>query len=447
MLWNTMSDFYTPVDTIPKIVADLHASFRAGIASPISTRISQLSALASLIKDNYKELEAASRADFNKFATDALLVVKDIKSMCEKLEEWTKEEIVGQKDEETYALRREPKGVVLVIGAWNYPFVLSLGPLAGAIAAGNCVVLKPSEVAPKTAKLLHELLSRYLDPRVVQVVSGGPRETTVLLEQKFDHIFYTGGPAVGRIIYSAAAKHLTPVTLELGGKSPFIIDSEVDLADAAQQLAWGKFENAGQICIAPDYVLCPQSMVERVVAELRGAIQKAWGEPHHDDAESKYARIVADRHYDRLEKLIQSTRGDIVIGGKVLNRSKRFIEPTVVVTKDAEDPIMQEEIFGPILPIVPVQNVQEAVEFVRKHPHPLAVYCFSNNESTIDYVKSRTQSGGFVANRVLVQFWCDALPFGGVGESGIGNYRGDGKYSFETFSHLRSVLVRKSAKL
>jgi aldehyde dehydrogenase (NAD+) len=331
---------------------------------------------------------------------------------------------------------REPLGVVLVISAWNYPIALAITPLAGALAAGNCAVLKPSEVAPKTSALLAELLPKYLDASAVEVIEGGVPETSELLAQRFDHIFYTGSTNVGRIVMTAAAKHLTPVTLELGGKSPCVIDRDVDLAVAARRVAWGKFYTTGQTCIAPDYVLCHAAVHDAFVAQLVATIREFWGDD--PKASPDYGRVVNARHHKRLMGLIPGS-GVLATGGQA-DEQDRYIAPTVLTDVLPDSKLMGEEIFGPILPVLKVDDMDAAIRFINARPKPLALYLFSSNERSYEAVVSRTSSGGLVHNHTIMHFAVQNLPFGGVGDSGMGAYHG--RHSFDTFSHKKAVLKK-----
>jgi len=329
----------------------------------------------------------------------------------------------------------QPLGVVLVIAPWNYPVQLLLVPVAGAIAAGNAVVMKPSEVSAATSELLGKLVPMYLDSKAISIVEGAVETATELLEQKFDHIFYTGGTSVGRVVMQAAAKHLTPVTLELGGKSPTIVDASANIQVAARRIAWGKFINAGQTCVAPDYVLAHRSIVDELVVEIGKSVTEFFGS---DPQQSKdYSRIVSDRHFGRLRAMLST--GTTVVGGSV-DAASRYIAPTVLVGVDSSAPIMQEEIFGPLLPIVSVDSMQEAIDFVNDRPHPLALYIFAEDSKVSDQVVAETTSGGVTVNGTIMHITSPHLPFGGIGESGIGAYHGQA--SIDVFQHLKPVLAR-----
>ncbi|KAF9183914.1 aldehyde dehydrogenase 3, member A2 [Haplosporangium sp. Z 27] len=334
-------------------------------------------------------------------------------------------------------IRKDPLGMVLIIGAWNYPLSLLLAPAVGAIAAGNTVVLKPSEVSPNTAELLTRLLPSYLDQRAYRIINGAVEETTLLLEIKFDHIFYTGSGQVGKIIMGAAAKQLTSVTLELGGKSPAFISRDVDIAITARRLAFGKFFNCGQTCIAPDYLIVERGIEDKLVEAFKASILEFYGTAVSES--TSYGRIVNKSHFLRLKSLLDQSKGKIVAGGE-LDEQDLFISPTIVLGVEKDDKLMEGEIFGPILPIMLVDRLVEGVKYVNRGDQPLALYVFSKNKRAIDYILDHTRSGGVVVNDALVHFIVSNLPFGGTGPSGIGNYHG--KRSFDVFSHERSALVK-----
>jgi aldehyde dehydrogenase (NAD+) len=310
---------------------------------------------------------------------------------------------------------------------------LVLTPLVGALAAGNCVVLKPSEVTPHSSAALAKLVPRYLDPDAVAVVEGGVAETTALLGERFDHIFYTGNGRVGRVVMAAAAKHLTPVTLELGGKSPCLVDSDVDLDVAVHRIAWGKFLNAGQTCIAPDYVLVHESRERELLDGLAKVLREFYGDDPKRSPD--LARIASDRHQERLTKLLES--GEVVVGGET-DAAERWVAPTVLRNVSPDSPAMEDEIFGPILPVLKVRDMDQAIEFVNQREKSLALYVFTRRPEVEERVVSRTSSGGVCVNATLWHIANPHLPFGGVGESGLGAYHG--RQSFEVFSHRKSVL-------
>lgn len=424
-------------------LADLRSAFSTGVTRSIEWRRNQLRRLETLVRENTAELSDALHQDLGKCAseswiTDLGLSLSSIRSTRKKLGAWTAPERVpnpiGLVPAKSF-VTSEPLGVVLIIAPWNYPVQLTLMPLAAAIAAGNCVIIKPSEISANTSQLLARLIPRYLDSKCVAVVEGGADSATALLAERFDHIFYTGNPVIGRVVMQAAARHLTPVTLELGGKSPCIVDESANLEIAARRIVFGKFLNAGQTCIAPDYVLVHKSCEERLLRELKAAIAEFYGT---DPKSSKaYGRIVNDRHFGRLRKLM--TNGQVVAGGETAHQS-RYIAPTILRDVDLNSPLMSEEIFGPLLPMIPVPSITAAVEFVNARPKPLALYLFSQSRRVESYVLQNTSSGGACVNTTLLHHTNERLPFGGVGESGIGSYHG--RFGFDTFSHKRAV-VRK----
>jgi len=329
-----------------------------------------------------------------------------------------------------------PYGVTLIIGAWNYPINLILIPLIGAISAGNCVIIKPSEVSPNTSALMAELIPKYLDSECIRVIEGGIPETTEVLKQEFDYIFYTGNPQVGKIIMKAASEYLTPVTLELGGKNPCFVDNDVDLHVATKRIMWGKFFNAGQTCIAPDYIVVRRDFQDVLVKKMKEIIKEFYGEDPSKTPD--YGRIVNSRHVKRLGALLEDVDPkNIAIGGN-FDESSRYFAPTIVTDVQVNQKIMKDEIFGPILPIVPFDSLEEGVEYVNSQPHPLTLYIFSRSSKTKQFISEHTQSGSVVMNDCNVQFAQSTLPFGGVGQSGMGAYHG--KFSFETFSHARPIL-------
>jgi aldehyde dehydrogenase (NAD+) len=323
----------------------------------------------------------------------------------------------------------------LIIGAWNYPVQLTLLPLVGAIASGNTCIVKPSELSENTAQVLAALFPKYLDPECFRIVNGAIAESTAVLDQRFDKILYTGNGMVGRIIVQKAAKYLTPVLLELGGKSPAIVDKNSDLAIVGRRIAWGKFVNAGQTCICPDYVICEKSVEGPLIEVMKKTIEEFYGKDPQKSED--YGRIVNDRHFTRVTKLL--TSGKVAFGGKT-DPKDRYISPTILTDVDAKSEIMADEIFGPVLPIMTVNNIQEAIDYVNQHDKPLALYVFSKDDTVCEKVLRHTFSGGAVANDTLMHASVHTLPFGGVGPSGSGAYHG--KLSFEAFSHQKAVMVK-----
>ncbi|MER5833185.1 aldehyde dehydrogenase family protein [Streptomyces sp. NPDC002130] len=424
------------------IVARLRATFRTGRTKPVEWRTGQLRRMRVMLTERGADLAAALHADLGKSSTEAYrteidFTIREIDHTLDHLEEWLRPEPAPVPAhlgaDATAWTRYDPLGVVLVIAPWNYPAQLLLAPVVGALASGNAVVAKPSELAAATSAALAELLPAYFDPDAVAVVEGGVPETTALLAERFDHVFYTGNGTVGRIVMRAAAEHLTPVSLELGGKSPVFVDRDTDLDVVADRLARGKFINAGQTCVAPDYVLTTPETAAALETALVNAVDALYGA---DPAASpEYGRIINERHFDRLSALLDS--GRVVTGGGS-DRTGKYIAPTVLADVDPESPVMQEEIFGPILPIVTVSGLDEAIDFINDRDKPLALYVFSESGETRDRIAAETSSGGLGYGLPLAHLTVSDLPFGGVGESGMGNYHG--RYSIETFSHRKAVL-------
>ncbi|XP_067406851.1 aldehyde dehydrogenase family 3 member B1-like [Emydura macquarii macquarii] len=425
------------------LVSSLRDVWLAGKMRSIEQRVSQLEALGRFLDDKKQPILDAVASDMRKPPFEAelseiILVRNEVNHVLNNLSSWMKDEFVDKNlvtQLDTAFIRKEPYGVVLIIGPWNYPLHLILIPLVGAIAAGNCVVIKPSEISRSTERLMAEVLPTYLDRDCFAVVTGGLEETSQLLENKFDYIFFTGSLRVGKIVMAAAAKHLTPLTLELGGKNPCYVADDCDLQNVANRLVWGRCFNAGQTCIAPDYVLCSVEMQEKLLPALRCAITDFFG-PNPQESPD-FARIISDREFQRIRALLGS--GRVAIGGQTDER-ERYVAPTVLADVQPSEPAMQEEIFGPILPIVTVGNVDDAIAFINSRERPLAVYVFASNNKLVHRVLERTSSGGFGGNDSMMQMMLVSLPFGGIGNSGLGFYHG--KFSFDTFSHHRACLLR-----
>ncbi|NEG88597.1 aldehyde dehydrogenase family protein [Bifidobacterium aerophilum] len=487
--------------TAHEAIDRLHKTFRSGVTRPLRWRRAQLDAMERMLREQSTRLARAARDDFGKPVAETMLmeinlVLEEIRFARPRLARWT-----ARKPKPMHWLLQpaagwtvaEPKGVALVISPWNYPVLLSLEPMVDAIAAGDCVCLKPSELSPKTGRVLATLVDRYLDRRAFAVVQGGAQETGELLEQPFDHIFYTGGGRVGRIVMEAAAKQLTPITLELGGKSPVFVDCTADLDTAARRIAWGRFVNAGQTCVAPDYVLATSDVADDLAQRIAKAAYQMFGmtggrrdvvasgndsntrigrndgrlrtvaadgttedgrrpddRNGHDDARDahvwspSYAQIVNDRHYDRLMSLMPNPDGPssaahIVCGGYG-DRANRHIAPTILTHVSPDAPVMQEEIFGPILPILEIADAASAVAFINARPRPLACYVFSRNAATRRRFERDTSSGALGFNLPLGHLMSSRLPFGGVGASGMGAYHGYA--GFLEFSHVKTVVAK-----
>lgn len=419
-------------------------AFQTGRSKPLDYRVRQLKSLHRFVSERRPEIAEAVRKDLHKteHATElfeTLGLEGEINLAVGKLSEWAAPRPVEKNlltiADEVY-IQPEPLGVVLIIGAWNYPWAVTLQPLIAAIAAGNAAVIKPSEVSHHSAKVMEELLPLYLDKELYPVVTGGVLETQELLKQRFDHVFYTGSSTVGKVVMAAAARHLTPVTLELGGKSPCYIDKNCDLTVACRRITWGKFVNCGQTCIAPDYILCESNIQNRVVEELKKCIKEFYTEDPKSFED--YGRIINQRHYQRVMALMEGS--SVAVGGDS-DEAQFYIAPTVLKDVTGSSKVMQEEIFGPLLPIVTVSGVDEAIRFINEREKPLALYVFSPDNKLIRKVIAETSSGALLANDCLVHFTISALPFGGVGNSGMGRYHG--KHGFDQLSHLRSCLIRK----
>ncbi|MFK4066942.1 aldehyde dehydrogenase family protein [Streptomyces sp. NPDC029674] len=430
--------------TAAAVVARLRATFATGRTRPLAWRQEQLTRLRALFTENREAIADALHSDLRKprpeaYGAEVDLPVHEIDHTLAHLAEWLAPQpldqasLAGLPEGSTAGTQYEPLGTVLVIAPWNYPVQLSLVPVAGALAAGNTVLLKPSELAPATSGLMADLVPRYLDQEAVAVVEGGVPETTALLAQRFDHIFYTGNGTVGRIVMRAAAEHLTPVTLELGGKSPVFVDRDADVTVVAARLADAKFRNAGQTCVAPDYVLTDPATARALEVALAEAVERLFGtDPQSSPA---YGRMVNERHFDRVSALLGS--GTPVFGGRT-DRDDVYIAPTVLTGVTGDDPVMREEIFGPVLPIVEVEGLDEAIAFINDRDKPLALYGFTENETTRQRLAAETSSGGLGFGLPMAHLRVAELPFGGVGESGMGSYHGP--HSIATFSHRRARL-------
>jgi aldehyde dehydrogenase (NAD+) len=434
----------------PDTVNRLRAAFNSGRTRSLEWRDQQLARLHELLTREEDTLLAALAADLGKPAlegwiADIGIVLGEVKTLRKNLRRWTGSEKVKltiANQPGRGRIVREPLGVALIVGPWNYPLQLVLLPLAGALAAGCTACIKPSELAPASSAALARLVPQYLDNDAVAVVQGGVPETTALLEQRWDTIFYTGNGAVGRVVARAAAEHLTPVTLELGGKSPVIVDRDANLAVAAKRIAWGKFLNAGQTCVAPDHVLVHEAVHDELVDRIVAASRAMYGDDPARSAD--YARMVNQRHFDRVVRLIDdagpSGRVPTIAAGGERVRENRYIAPTVLTDVADDAPVMGEEIFGPVLPVIPVADVGAAIARVNATDKPLALYAFSENQATLDRIVANTSSGGVALNHVVLQLASPSLPFGGVGESGYGAYHGQS--NIDAFSHRRSVLSK-----
>jgi aldehyde dehydrogenase (NAD+) len=423
-----------------EIIAKQRQFFQTGKTKDLAFRIAQLQILKQLVMENKPAIIQALKSDLHKpefetYATE-IGVNKEIDYALKHINNWTKPKKAAVPwDLFSYSAKiyPEPLGVILIIGPWNYPFQLIISPLVGAIASGNCTIIKPSEFAPHTSNLISELIHKYFSPEYITVIPGSVETSQQLLAEKFDHIFFTGGTAIGKIVMAAAAKHLTPVTLELGGKSPSIIDTDINLEHTAKRITWGKFINAGQTCIAPDYLLVDQKIKPDLINALKKYLQEFYGE--NPATSPDYARIIHQKHFHRLTNLLKC--GKVIIGGET-KPEELYIAPTLLDNVSLEDAVMQDEIFGPILPIIEYTDINEAITLINSRPKPLALYLFSQNKNLQKRILQETSSGGVCINDTVMQVAVSSLPFGGVGDSGMGSYHG--KASFNTFSHYKSVL-------
>ncbi|KAH8101207.1 NAD-aldehyde dehydrogenase [Cristinia sonorae] len=434
---------FTALEDIPKMREVLKHGFLSGKLRPVSARKEQILRLAYMIEDHADEFRHALALDLGRGPLEADFLdlqptLHEVMEAYDHVEKWSKPE----KPSFTLnwfamspVIRKEPKGTVLIISPFNFPMLLVLGPLAGALAAGCTALIKPSEQSPAVSELIAKLIPQYLDKDVCQVVLGGVPETTEVLELQWDHILYTGNGRVAKIILTAAAKHLTPVTTELGGKNPVVLDPKSDLKLAARRIAWGKFTNCGQICASPDYLLLPQAIEEEFTKELLDVLASFY--PETPRKSSSYSRIITKQHTARIQRLITETKGKIIVGGES-DVEERYIAPTIVKDVQPDDSLMEGEIFGPVLPIVSVKDVDEAINFINERDHPLVIYVFSQDEAFKAKVFDNTRSGAAISNETVIYHATTGLPFGGIGPSGSGATTG--KYNFDMFTHSRASL-------
>ena len=414
--------------------------FFSNATKSVSFRKKTLKKLLSVLQENEQQLYDAIYADFKKpkfevLETELALLFAEIRLAISKLDEWSEREYVptnlANLPASSYIIS-EPLGVTLVIGAWNYPYLLSLQPLVPAIAAGNTAILKPSEISANSSAIMAKIINQTFDSNYIHVLEGGIPESTAILKQKFDKIFYTGSTAIGKVIYKAAAEHLTPVVLELGGKSPGFVMEDAKLKITAQRLVWGKFINAGQTCVAPDYLLVDAKIKDKLITEIKRQIVKIHGDnPQQSEA---FSRIINRHHFDRLVKLIDKNK--VIFGGEV-DASDNYIAPTLMDNVAFDDLVMEDEIFGPILPIISYTDLDWAITQVRQRPKPLALYVFTERNKSRDKILNEISFGGGAVNETMVQLANHHLPFGGVGSSGTGNYHG--KFGFDCFSHKKAI--------
>lgn len=429
-------------DEIEKILIEQRAFFDSEKTLPVKNRIGWLKELKSLIKTHEKELSDAiykdlKKSEYETFSTELGQVYAELNTQIKNVRRWSRKQRVSTNllnFPGSSFIQPHPYGVSLVIGAWNYPYFLSLGPLIDAISAGNTVVLKPSELAPHSSAAMAQLLNDHFDPGLIRVVEGGVDVSQSLLKEKWDKIFFTGSPRVGKIVMKAAAEHLTNVTLELGGKSPAIVSDSASLGVAARRIVWGKYTNCGQTCIAPDYVLVQKDKKDELLSRMKKEISGMYGNSLQSGS---YGRIINESHFDRLISYMED--GDIYTGGQH-DRGERWIEPTILTSVNREGQVMEEEIFGPILPVLAYDNLEDAIQMVREKPHPLALYLFANRKSDQKKVSEHLTFGGMTLNDTLLHIANPHLPFGGVGNSGMGSYHG--KFGFDAFSHHKAILKK-----
>ncbi|MDP9697358.1 aldehyde dehydrogenase [Paenibacillus polysaccharolyticus] len=426
-----------------QLVTTQRTFFNTGQTKQVEYRIQALQNLKEGIEKYQQRILDALRADLNKseaegYGSEIRIVLGELDYTLEHLREWATPRNVPTSSampDAASTIYPEPYGVALIIAPWNYPFQLAFGPLIGAIAAGNCAVIKPSELTPATSRLINDLIQDIYPEEYIAVMEGEVETSTALLNEKFDYIFFTGSTGVGRIVMKAAAEHLTPVTLELGGKSPAIVHRDADLKLAAQRLVRGKFLNAGQTCVAPDYLVVDEQVHDQLIEEIRAEVRDKFGD---DVMQNKdFPHIVNTRNFDRLNAFL--TNGKTLMGGRS-NRDQLMIEPTVLGDIDWDSPVMQEEIFGPILPVFTYRDLNPMLDEIARRPKPLALYLFTENEALQEQVLNQVSFGGGCINETLSHMTSHYLPFGGVGESGMGSYHG--QQSFEVFSHHKSILKR-----
>lgn len=432
-------------DAIREILKRQKIFFRTGATRSISFRKEALKKLSLEIRNSEKEIFDALKKDlgkgeFESRSTETNMVQEEIRHMLKNLKKYSKVRSAGismLNFPATGRIMPEPYGSVLIFSAWNYPFQLLFSPLVAAIAAGNCAVVKTAELSPATAEICSEIIAKCFPPEFVSCFNGARDVGEALLKEKYDFMFYTGGRSGGKAVMASAAENLTPLVLELGGKSPCIVDRDARIPLAAKRIVWGKFLNAGQTCVAPDYILVHESLRDQLIESLQKEIRAFYGE---DPALSPdYPRIVSKEHCRRLYSLLDGNKEKVVCGG-ICNEEERYFAPTLLLEPDVDSRIMQEEIFGPILPVISVKNITEALAFVNERAKPLALYYFSHKKKNLDLVLSSTSSGGVCVNETIMHFVNQSMPFGGVGASGFGSYHG--KYGFDAFSHFKPVMIK-----
>ena len=430
---------------IQQIIEKQRKFFESGKTLPVAFRKETLKKLYAVIKQNESEIMAAVKKDLGKSAMESFmcevgLVLEEISFMLKHVAKYAKKQVVktplAQFASKSYK-NPSPRGVVLIMSPWNYPFMLTLSPLVDAIASGNTVIIKPSAYSANTSKIIEEIFTKNFAPEYISVVSGGRAENECLLNQKFDYIFFTGSKVVGKTVMQKAAQHLTPVTLELGGKSPCVVEKSANLKLAAKRIVFGKFLNCGQTCVAPDFIYCDKSIKDELVKNILEEIEKQFGQKPLEN--QNFGKIINQKHFERLLGLIQKDK--VVFGGNSDSQAQR-IEPTVMDNVLFSDPVMKEEIFGPIMPILTFENIEECVTKVQQMEHPLAFYIFTSNKKLADRVISLIGFGGGCINDTIIHLATTQMGFGGFGESGMGSYHG--KVGFDTFSHYKSIVDKKT---
>lgn len=424
------------------VVSSMRATFEKGKTKDLNWRRKQLEQVIKMIAENHEEITAAVQKDLGGAKLRGVgecTAAGNANKCLDNLSNWAKEDWVTGYLTRHY-VRPEPKGVVLIIAPWNFPFAMCFQPMVPAIAAGNCVVIKPSEMCATCAPLIEKLVKQYMDPECVKVVQGAIPETTALLNVAWDHIFYTGNGAVGKIVMTAAAKHLCPVSLELGGKSPCIVDETANMEAVCQRIGLAKWMNQGQICVAPDYVLVHETRAKEFLEKSKELALSSFGADSKGNAD--WGTIIAERHVERLQRLIDTSGGEVVCGGSSgIDKAARHVPPTIISQPKPDAPIMNEEIFGPVLAVQTYKELDEATKFINSKETPLALYMYSENDANIEKVLSTCSSGGACVNTSLEQVLSDEIPFGGKGASGMGSYHA--KFGFDEFSHRRGV-IRKT---
>lgn len=430
---------------IKDLVTRQRKYFQTGATLPVSVRVDALKRLYGVISGCEKEIHTALKRDlgksgFESYMCETGLVLEEISYMLKHIHRFAREKNVRTPLAQFHSRsfkKPSPYGVTLIMSPWNYPFMLTLSPLVDALAAGNTAVVKPSAYSPHTSDVILQILSQCFDPEYVAVVTGGRAENTCLLREHFDYIFFTGSQFVGKEVMRNAAEHLTPVTLELGGKSPCIVDKSADIKLAARRIVFGKYLNCGQTCVAPDYIYCHRSVKDKLVKEVQKQIQKQYGKQPLRNP--NYGKIINEKHFDRLLGLIDKNK---TVHGGDSDRHALRIEPTVLDNVTFADTVMQEEIFGPIMPILIFDNLDEAIRNINAMPHPLALYLFTSDKAAAKKVTSRCGFGGGCINDTIIHLATTEMGFGGFGESGMGSYHG--KVGFDTFSHYKSIVDKKT---